>query len=144
MAMAAAHPRSVPAAWSDQLPTSKSQLPRQSTVEHLAREWHSVIAKAGMVMRGAKPVQRIPEAKHLGASMGFAEPHGHGGRASQIRAGRVVGSTPNVQLLTPKAIEARQLTSAEIAHRRQMLGISSGRAQTGEAPSSDPRNRQPG
>jgi len=35
-----------------------------------------------MVMRGAKPVQRMPEAKLLGASMGFAEPHGHVGRAS--------------------------------------------------------------
>jgi hypothetical protein len=45
-------------------------------------EWHSVIAEADMVMRGAKPVQRMPEAKLLGASMGFAEPHGHGGRAS--------------------------------------------------------------
>jgi hypothetical protein len=47
-----------------------------------AMEWHSVIAEAGMVMRGAKPVQRTPQAKLLGASMGFAEPHGHGGRAS--------------------------------------------------------------
>jgi hypothetical protein len=35
---------------------------------------------AGMVMRAAKPVQRIPEAKLLGAAMGFAEPHGHVGR----------------------------------------------------------------
>ncbi len=29
----------------------------------------------------SKPVQRMPQAKLLGASMGFAEPHGHGGRA---------------------------------------------------------------
>jgi hypothetical protein len=35
---------------------------------------------AGMVMREAKPVQRMPEAKRLGASKGFAEPHGHVGR----------------------------------------------------------------
>jgi hypothetical protein len=34
----------------------------------------------GMVMRGAKPVERMPPAKLLGASMGFAEPHGHVGR----------------------------------------------------------------
>jgi len=33
-----------------------------------------------MVMREAKPVQRMPEATLLGASMGFAEPHGHVGR----------------------------------------------------------------
>ena len=35
---------------------------------------------AGMVMRGGKPVQRMPVAKLLGASMGFPEPHGHVGR----------------------------------------------------------------
>ena len=70
-------------------------------------EWHSVIAEAGMVMRGAKPVLRMPEAKLLGASMGFAEPHDHGGRASWIRARRVVGSTPNMQLPIPKAIGRR-------------------------------------
>jgi len=33
-----------------------------------------------MVMREAKSVQRMPEAKLLGASMDFAEPHGHDGR----------------------------------------------------------------
>ena len=66
-----------------------------------------------MVMREAKPVQRMPEAKLLGASMGFAEPHGHGGRASEIRAGRAVGSTPNVQLPTPKAIDAGHLGPAK-------------------------------
>ena len=69
-------------AWSDQRPMCNSQLPRRSTAGHLAMEWPSVVAKAGMVMRGAKPVQRMPEAKLLGASMGFAEPHGHVGRAS--------------------------------------------------------------
>jgi hypothetical protein len=51
-------------------------------IAEAAMKWHSVVAEAGMVMRGAKPVQRMPEAKLLGASMGFAEPHGHGGRAS--------------------------------------------------------------
>jgi len=87
-----------------QLPTSNSQRDRPSgtlvrlkpdttvdtrlpsipdvRIADAAMEGHSVIAEAGMVMRGAKPVQRMPEAKHLGASMGFAEPHGHGGRAS--------------------------------------------------------------
>jgi hypothetical protein len=59
--------------------------------------WHSVIGKAGMVMRDAKPVQRMPEAKLLGASMGFAEPLGHGGRDPRSVlarvVGRVVGST---------------------------------------------------
>jgi len=33
-----------------------------------------------MVMREAQTVQRTPEAKLLGASMGCAEPHGHVGR----------------------------------------------------------------
>jgi hypothetical protein len=33
-----------------------------------------------MVMREAKSVQRMPKAKLLGASMDFAEPHGHVGR----------------------------------------------------------------
>jgi hypothetical protein len=33
-----------------------------------------------MVMREAKSVQRMPVAKLLGASMDFAEPHGHDGR----------------------------------------------------------------
>jgi len=31
----------------------------------------------GMVMREAKSVRRMPEAELLGASMDFAEPHGH-------------------------------------------------------------------
>jgi hypothetical protein len=33
-----------------------------------------------MIMREAKPVQRMPEAKLLGASKGLGEPHGHVGR----------------------------------------------------------------
>jgi hypothetical protein len=114
-----------------QLPTSNSQGDRPSgtlvrlkpdtTVDtrHSDRrrgyEGHSVIAGAGMVMRGATPVQRMPEAKQLGASMGCAEPHGHGGRASSIRGGRVVGSTPNVQLPTPKDLASMRLGSWESA-----------------------------
>ena len=35
---------------------------------------------AGTVMREAKSVQRMPEAKLLGASMDLAEPHGRVGR----------------------------------------------------------------
>ena len=34
----------------------------------------------GMDMREAKSVQRMPEAKLLGASMDLAEPHGRAGR----------------------------------------------------------------
>jgi hypothetical protein len=47
---------------------------------------------AGMVMRAAKPVQRMPQAKLLGAAMGFAEPHGHVGAASLADALRDQGS----------------------------------------------------
>ena len=68
---------------------------------------HSVIAAAGMVMREAKPVQRMPEAKLLGASMGFAEPHGHGGRASWIGAGRVSSVAWSAQLPTSNSQEQR-------------------------------------
>jgi len=42
----------------------------------------------------------MPEAKLLGASMGFAEPHGHGGRASWIRAGRLSSVASSAQLPT--------------------------------------------
>jgi hypothetical protein len=44
---------------------------------------------AGMVMRAAKPLQRMPVAKLLGASTGFAEPHGHVGRQHRRYARRV-------------------------------------------------------
>ena len=38
-----------------------------------------------MVMREGKPIQRMPEPKVLGASKGFPEPHGHVGRAWEMR-----------------------------------------------------------
>jgi hypothetical protein len=65
-----------------QEPDASSDSEVLNLIVEAAMEWHSVIAEVGMVMRGPKPVQRMPEAKLLGASMGFAEPHGHGGRAS--------------------------------------------------------------
>jgi hypothetical protein len=45
----------------------------------------------GMVMRAAQPVQRMPEAKLLGASKGCAEPHGHVGRQHRRYAAPVSG-----------------------------------------------------
>jgi hypothetical protein len=44
-----------------------------------------------MVMREAQPVQRMPKAKLLGASMGCAEPHGRVGRQHRRCAARVSG-----------------------------------------------------
>jgi hypothetical protein len=49
-----------------------------------------------MLMREAKSVQRTPEAKLLGASRDFAEPHGHDGRQHRRRA-----AEPNHQLPKP-------------------------------------------
>jgi len=43
---------------------------------------------AGMVMREAKSVQRMPVAQLLGASKDFAEPHGHDGRQRRRCAAR--------------------------------------------------------
>jgi hypothetical protein len=42
-----------------------------------------------MGMREAQPVQRIPEAKLLGASKGCAKPHGHVGRQHRRCAARI-------------------------------------------------------
>ena len=51
--------------------------------------------------------------------MGFAEPHGHGGRASEIRG--VVASTPNVQLpipVSPCYVEVKAVLGPRFVHIR--------------------------
>jgi hypothetical protein len=60
-----------------------------------------------MVMRAAQPVQRMPEAKLRGASMGCAEPHGHAGRQHR-RCAFLTSRVPEFLELT------NALASAEI------------------------------
>jgi hypothetical protein len=72
----------------------------------------------------SKPVQRIPEAKLLGASKGFAEPHGHVGRQHRRCAGRVgrdLIAEPAMWLRRTESNRNGLLRAQEAAQLRQQL-----------------------